>query len=161
MTLVFFASQGKNMELAQRIGDELMSQSKQFELIDLVGLELPLYDERQEEKYKPSEKLEVVLSKMKASSSQVFIAPEYNGSVPPVLNNFIAWTSRASKDWRECFNEKKCLIATHSGGGGAHVLMSMRSQFSFIGMNVLGRQLLTNYNKELSEESLKASVRQL
>ena len=161
MTLVFFASQGKNKELAQRIGDELMSQSKQFELIDLVDLELPLYDERQEEKYKLSEKLEVVLSKMKASSSQVFIAPEYNGSIPPVLNNFIAWTSRASKDWRECFNEKKCLIATHSGGGGAHVLMSMRSQFSFIGMNVLGRQLLTNYNKELSEESLKASVRQL
>ena len=161
MILVFFASQGKNKELAYKIGDELSAQNKQCELIDLVDLQLPLYDERQEENYEPSNNLMEVLFKMKTSTSQVYIAPEYNGSVPPVLNNFIAWTSRASKDWRECFNEKKCLIATHSGGGGAHVLMSMRSQFSFIGMNVLGRQLLTNYNKELSVESLKASVRQL
>ena len=161
MILVFFASQGKNKELAHKIGNELIAQNKQFELIDLVDLQLPLYDERQEENYEISNNLREVLSKMKTSTSQVYIAPEYNGSIPPVLNNFIAWTSRASKDWHECFNEKKCLIATHSGGGGAHVLMSMRSQFSFIGMIVLGRQLLTNYNKELSEESLKASVRQL
>ena len=161
MILVFFASQGKNKELAHKIGDELSAQSKQFELIDLVGLQLPLYDERQEESYEISNNLREVLSKMKTSTSQVYIAPEYNGSVPPVLNNFIAWTSRASKDWRECFNEKIMFNCYSLWRRWYPCSMSMRSQFSFIGMNVFGRQLLTNYNKELSEESLKSSVRQL
>ena len=119
MILVFYASQGKNKELATLIGDELGRQNKQYELIDLVRLNLPLYSTELENEAEQTVDLSVLLQKMSKSVSQVYLAPEYNGSVPPVLNNFIAWVSRSSSDWRESFNEKQCLIGTHSGGGGA------------------------------------------
>ena len=161
MILVFFASQGKNKDLAHKVVEELARQGKQYELIDLVGINLPLYSTEFENGEERPSDLSELLKKMSDSSSQVYLAPEYNGSVPPVLNNFIAWVSRSSSDWRESFNEKKCLIGTHSGGGGAHVLMAMRQQFSFIGMNVLGRQILTNYSKDLTSETLQSVCRQL
>ena len=69
-----------------------------------------------------------------------FVAPEYNGNVPPSFANFLAFCSKSSKDWRELFNTKKAVVA-HSGGGGAHVLMHMRMQLSFIGMMLSGAKL--------------------
>ena len=161
MILIFNVSQGKNKELSSQLARELDQQGKQYKLIDLINLNLPLYCSENEEELSSKFDLSVLLSQMKTSKTQVYLAPEYNGSMPPVLNNFIAWVSRSSSDWRECFNEKKCLIGTHSGGGGAHVLMAMRQQFSYIGMNVLGRQVLTNYNKDLNQETLESVCRQL
>ena len=69
--------------------------------------------------------------------------------------------SRSGEDWRDVFNGKSALIATHSGGGGAHVLMAMRHQLSYVGMNVLGRQLLTNYGKQLNDESAIECIKML
>jgi len=108
-----------------------------------------------------SEKFSNALTVLKSANSMVFVAPEYNGNVPPSFTNFLAFCSRSSKDWRELFNTKKAIVATHSGGGGAHVLMHMRMQLSFIGMNVVGREILTNYNKPVTPESLTAVVDQL
>ena len=31
-------------------------------------------------------------------------APEYNGSIPPILSNFIAWLSISGADFRNFFN---------------------------------------------------------
>ena len=59
------------------------------------------------------------------------------------------------------YSTPKAVVATHSGGGGSHVLMHMRMQLSFIGMNVVGREILTNYNKPVNSESLTAVVDQL
>jgi NAD(P)H-dependent FMN reductase len=91
----------------------------------------------------------------------IFISPEYNGSTPPVFTNSLAWVSRTGKEWRGIFNRKTAVIATHSGSGGAHVLMSMRLQLSYLGMNVLGRQILTHYTKELNQETLMDILDQL
>jgi hypothetical protein len=53
------------------------------------------------------------------------------------------------------------LIATHSGGGGSHVLMNMRIQLSLLGVNVMGRQILTHKTKDLNHESMVAVLEQL
>ena len=156
---ILTASQGKNAELGQKI-KEVAEKNFKCELVDLVELNLPLYSEDKEEKGIPK-KAKDLSDSLSESEGLVFIAPEYNGSVPPSLNNAICWISRSGKNWREAFNGKTTLIATHSGGGGHHVLMAMRQQLSFLGANVLGRQLLTNYNKELNIDSLNQCLAQM
>ena len=91
-----------------------------------------------------------------AVTSFAFVAPEYNGSIPPTLSNAIAWLSVGTEDFRELFNGKGAAIATHSGGGGQKVLVAMRLQLSHLGVNVLGRELLTSSQRELNEDSARA-----
>ena len=159
--VIFSASEQKNLELAGQINQQLSSMDVQTELINILDLELPLYSSRADAKYKVEELLASVLPKISEATALVFVAPEYNGSTPPAFNNFLAWLSRSSKDWREHLNGKHAAIATFSAGGGIHVLSAMRSQLSFIGMNVLGRQIHTTFAKPLEQASLEAVCREL
>ena len=81
--------------------------------------------------------------------------------MPAVLNNAMAWTSRATDSWRDAFEEKVLALATHSGGGGSKVLQAMRIQFQHLGANVLAREILTTYEKPLNEDSVKNIVAQI
>lgn len=156
--LIVTASEIKNLELANKFREYFENQhSRKVDIINLVELELPLYSSRTEDKFRGEDLLAEHLPHLENASGFVFIAPEYNGSTPPVFNNFLAWLSRSHKDWRKFLNGKPAAMATFSGGGGFNVLLAMRTQLSFIGMNVLGRQILTHSNKDLDEKSL-ASV---
>lgn len=128
------------------------------QLIDLVKMDLPLYSPKSQSELGIPQIILDTVESFKTIKSFIAVAPEYNGSLPPTLNNLLAWMSVSTKDWREAFNGKACLLATHSGSGGLHALMAMRQQFSYIGSNVLGRQIHTHYKKELNEESAKASL---
>ena len=96
-----------------------------------------------------------------ASNGYVFLAPEYNGGIPPIFTNFLAWVSRSSKDWRECFNGKTGIIGTFSGGGSGYILSALRMQLSYIGMNILGRQVLTHAAKPMDEQFVLLTCEQL
>ena len=157
---VVVASHEKNLELAQQISAEVNSHQMKSKIFNLFDYDLPLYDPKSEESM-DNKLITPLFNVLQQSQAMVFVAPEYNGCVPPVFNNSIAWISRYSKQWREVFNGKPAVIATHSGGGGAYVLMHMRMQLSYIGMNVIGRQLLTNSDKPLNQKSLTAVVEQL
>ena len=158
---IITASELKNLDLAQKFKESFLSLDVNVSLINLVELELPLYTSRAEQKYKGDELLKNELPDIMAADGFVFIAPEYNGSTPPVFNNFLAWLSRSSKDWRQYLNGKPAAIATFSGGGGFNVLLAMRTQLAFIGMNVLGRQVLTHSNKALDDKTLQAVTNEL
>jgi len=158
--IVLTATNGNNKKLAEVILSEAKEKGFDGECISLVDLNLPLYSTEAEEKGIP-EKAKELADKLMNSNSIALVAPEYNGSIPPCVNNAIAWISRSGEDWRSSFNGKSALIATHSGGGGTHALMSMRQQLSYLGVNVLGRQLLTSYSKELNVESLRDCLNQL
>lgn len=159
--VIITASEIKNLDLAQKFLQSLESLDANVSLINLVELDLPLYTSRTDAKFKGEDLLHNELPLMSAANGFIFIAPEYNGSTPPVFNNFLAWLSRSSKDWRHFLNAKPAAIATFSGGGGFNVLMSMRTQLAFIGMNVLGRQILTHSNKALDDKSLIAVTSEL
>lgn len=159
--LIITASEMKNMELAREFQTELDNRKIPHHLINLVELNLPLYTSRSEAQYKGEELLKNELPHLKAATGFIFISPEYNGGTPPVFNNFLAWVSRSSSDWREFLNSKPALIATFSGGGGFNVLQAMRTQLAFIGMNVMGRQILTHRNKLLDPASLQAVTTEL
>lgn len=151
---IVVASTGKNLELAQKI--EASAKSKGFEpkIYDIVKMGLPLYSSEEQEANASPKAITDILSELQETERFFFIAPEYNGGLPPTFTNFFAWASTATKDWRESFNGKTAVIGTHSGGGGLHALMAMRIQLSYVGMNVMGRQLHTHFSKELNQEAL-------
>lgn len=157
---ILVASSGNNKKLGNDLEKIALEAGSKVENINLVDLDLPLYSTIKEKEGVPDLAIKLKES-IKNANSLIVVAPEYNGSLPPVLNNAIAWVSRAGEDWREAFNGKTALIATHSGGGGLHVLMAMRQQLSYLGMNVLGRQIHTHYKKELSLDSAESCLKQL
>jgi NAD(P)H-dependent FMN reductase len=160
MIYILVSSQKKNLELANLFQKYLVYGGSKTEIIDLVSLELPLYSSKCENE-KPPQTVFDISKKLEKATALIFLAPEYNGSIPPVFNNFIAWISRLGTDWRASFNGKPALIGTHSGGGGGQVLMAMRMQLSFIGVNVIGRQILTHKGKDLNHESMVVCLEQL
>lgn len=152
------ASNGKNLILAQKFEATLKELGAQSQILDLVNLELPLYSPKSSQK---GAELLAPLQKELQADAFVFIGPEYNGGIPPVMTNFLAWASTSSKEWRLHFNAKKAAIATHSGGDGMFFLTALRLQLSYIGMTVVGRQLSVNDRKEADLKSLTDICHQL
>jgi chromate reductase len=157
--LIITASNGHNLKLAKSFKDKYQELDAKAAIIDLVDLDLPLYSPKTEQELGVPAKLAPILDQVDAADGLVFCAPEYNGGVPPTLTNFIAWTSRADKDWRKFFNGKTAVIASFSGSGGINVLNSMRVQLSYIGCNVVGRHIQTHMKQPLKPEDLDALAR--
>jgi NAD(P)H-dependent FMN reductase len=84
----------------------------------------------------------------------VICAPEYNGSIPPVLTSAIAWLSVQGDDFRTLFNGRPVVIATHSGGGGQGVMTALRLQLAHLGAHVVGRQLVSSTTNKAKDESI-------
>ena len=158
---ILVASSNNNLKLGQKLAQMAKDKGVQVEFIDLVSLNLPLYNTIEEEKNGIPKEAKELAQKILSLNAFIVVAPEYNGVMPPVLNNAIAWTSRATEDWRDAFNEKFVGIATHSGGGGAKVLQAMRIQFQHLGANILAREILTSYDKPLNEEVANNMISQL
>jgi chromate reductase, NAD(P)H dehydrogenase (quinone) len=158
---ILVASVNNNLKLGQILAELAKEQDVETELINLVDLNLPLYSTVEEEKNGIPDAAKDLVQKIIELKSFIIVAPEYNGVMPAVLNNAIAWTSRATDDWREAFNEKFVGLATHSGGGGTKVLQAMRIQFQHLGANILAREILTSYEKSLNEDSAKNMISQL
>jgi NAD(P)H-dependent FMN reductase len=95
------------------------------------------------------------------SDALILLAPEYNGSIPPVITNAIAWMSVAGDDFRAAFNSRLAVVGTHSGGGGFKVLEAMRSQLNHLGMIVLPRTFQTSISKQQDPDSARAIFKQL
>ena len=97
---------------------------------------------------------------MVESSGIIFCAPEYNGSIPPIVTNFIAWVSMSTKYWRDAFNGKVALIGTFSGGAGGKFLSTMKLQLEHLGAIVMPRNIIVNNNTPLKPDSVKKILKQ-
>ena len=160
---IIVASNNNNLKLAQQLHEIAQEMGQNSQIINLVEEELPLYTSKVQKEQGIPEKVTALADVIIKTNAMIFVAPEYNGGIPPTLTNAIAWlsVSQEGDDWRSCFNGKSAVVATHSGGGGQHVLLAMRSQLSYIGMNVVGRQIITNYSKSLNPDSAKQIIEQL
>jgi chromate reductase, NAD(P)H dehydrogenase (quinone) len=151
---------GNNYSLALKI--QAIAKELEFnaEVINLEKYNFPLYSPTEEKKSVPTKATE--LSGIFGSSQiLVFLAPEYNGSIPPVLSNAISWVTRSGKDWRQAFNGKLAIVGTYSGGGGLKVTQAMRSQLEHLGVIVHPRPILTNGGKEFNEKSANSILSDL
>jgi len=158
---ILVASAGNNRKLGDKLQELASEQNVETEVINLVDLDLPLYSTVEEERSGIPDTAKDLAEQILALKAFIIVAPEYNGVMPPVLNNAMAWTSRSTDSWRDAFNEKIVGLATHSGGGGAKGLQAMRIMYQHLGANILARELLTTYEKPLSEKSAKVMIDQL
>ena len=152
------ATNDKNLELANSLNallNEIIEKEDAENISDVISLEslsLPLFSMEA----KPDDLvLDDLVSKLSKARGFIFCAPEYNGGVPPVLSNALTWVSVRTKDWRQAFNGKFAVIATHSGGDGYRFLTAFRSQLEYLGVNIYSRNIAVSNNSPLNKDRAK------
>ena len=160
--LFLSATNNNNLKLAQQLAEIALSQNIDTEIVALEPFRLPLYSpEMEAEMGKVPDIVCDLVNKIKEADALIFLAPEYNGSIPPVVTNTICWISRTEDDWRSAFNGKPMVVGTHSGGAGFKVLENMRSMLNHLGALVIARTFATNYQKAQNPDSARAIFYQL
>ncbi|TNF02626.1 MAG: NADPH-dependent oxidoreductase [Deltaproteobacteria bacterium] len=154
---IISATSGNNLKLAKELQKVVTNAGAKPVLVNLEEYPMPVYTPPQEKSGVP-EKAAELTEILSNSQGMIFCAPEYNGSIPPIVNNAIAWVSRTGSDWRGAFNDKVAVVGTHSGGGGLKVCQAMRQQLEHVGCTVLARPIITNNQKELNPESADTIV---
>lgn len=154
--VIISGSNNRNLEVANEFARYFSKQNVDSIVVDLISLDLPMYTPIEEEKGIPEKILEQK-DLFNEALGFVFASPEYNGGVPPVVTNLIAWISRSGdENWRSVFNGKPAALATFSGSGGVQLLMSLRMQLSYLGMNTIGRQVRATYKEDLRIKDIEA-----
>jgi NAD(P)H-dependent FMN reductase len=158
--LVIAASNGENLKLAERFAAAARQQGQSAVVLDLTAIDLPLFTPRALAAGTPPV-LAALQAGLAAAPRWVICAPEYNGSIPPVLTSAIAWLSVQGDDFRALFNGRPVAIATHSGGGGHTVLTALRLQLAHLGAHVVGRQLVSNSSHPAKDDSIADLIARL
>lgn len=160
MYIIFESSLYKNVELSKHIQEYLDEFGYEYEVINLVKLDVTMYDSYKEEHDGIPKKIQELAKKMQSANGYIFVSPEYNYCIPPVQINVIAWLSRIGDDFRKLFINKYIQLASHSGVGGHDACNAMRIQFSRLGAIVLPREIISTYQKEVDLQSAKRIIKQ-
>ena len=158
--LVIAASNGENLKLAGRFAAAAEAQGLSAAVLDLTALELPLFTPPALKAGTPAA-LAGLQRHLAESPRWVICAPEYNGSIPPVLTSAIAWLSVQGDDFRALFNGRPIAIASHSGGGGHTLMAALRLQLAHLGAHVVGRQLVSTAHSPAKDTSIDDLLRRL
>jgi|TARA_B110000438_G_C15412969_1_gene478441 chromate reductase len=147
--LIVSATKSKNYTLGEEISGLLKAD---HEMISLEDYPLPLFvpgGEKADEAI-----ISELVSKFENVDGFIFCAPEYNAGIPPILTNAITWISVSTKNWRDVFDNKKALIASHSGSGANAFLSSFQAQLEYMGCTVYHRKISVHRNAEFNPESV-------
>lgn len=167
-----------NVRLAAAIARELAAAHVDVTRLSLADHVLPLYDGDVE--YRSGVPREAVNLKrlIGLQHGAVFVGPEYNASVSPLLKNAIDWISRVrerSEDRGDVFRKRAFAIASASkkAGGGLHGLIALRQALTLgCGAHVIPAQLavanadeafgeLDDLKNEADAENLRLMTAQL
>ena len=159
--IIISASCGKNLELSQIFQEKSNEFDINAEILDLTSLDIPLFNPRIHTKENIPVEIKEIKKKLFSIEKWIICAPEYNGSIPPILTNFIAWLSVSGDDFRNLFNGQPIAIATFSGGVGLELLTSLRIQLVHLGSQVLGRQLLSSFSKPVDIKTIEDILQRL
>ena len=147
--LIVSATKSKNYTLGEEISGLL---NEDHEMISLEDYPLPLFVPGGEKA--DDAVIAELVSKFENVDGFIFCAPEYNAGIPPILTNAITWISVSTKNWRDVFNNKKALIASHSGSGAHAFLSSFQTQLEYMGCTVYHRKISVHRNAEFNPESV-------
>ena len=159
--IIITASCGKNLQLSEKFLEKSNELKLSSEILDLTTLDIPLFNPRIHSKDNIPKEIEKLKKKLFKIKRWVICAPEYNGSIPPILSNFIAWLSISGDDFRNLFNGRPIAIATFSGGIGLELRTSLRIQLVHLGSQVLGRKLLSSYSKPIDTKTIEDIIQRL
>ncbi|MBI44706.1 MAG: NADPH-dependent FMN reductase [Candidatus Marinimicrobia bacterium] len=151
-----------NYKLSEEIRDILIDLGTHPSLLSLENYMFPLYTDKvfKEKKDEYRETVLSLINEMQESKGLIFCAPEYNGSIPPIVSNAISWISVSGEDWRGSFIDKIALIGTHSGGGGDKFFRSMKIQLEHLGSVVMPRPITVNNSSPLKKDSAEKILKQ-
>jgi chromate reductase, NAD(P)H dehydrogenase (quinone) len=132
-----------------RAAAELMPEDARLEIFDLDGI--PGYNQDLES-MRP-QKVTEFKAKIRAADAILIVTPEYNYSIPGVLNNAIDWASRPLTD--NSFQGKPVAIMSASTGmlGGARAQYHLRQTFVFLDIRSINKPevIVTFANQKFDE----------
>lgn len=158
--LIISATSNNNLHLAENIKSLADNENINTELINLENYSLPLYTPEIYQNGVP-ENVHSLIDQFQKTDAFIVCAPEYNGSIPPIITNVIAWITVSTNQWREVFSGKVGLIATHSAGSGQNFLRSMRIQLEHLGVIVLPRTIAVTNHTGFNSDSSRSKIKQL
>ena len=160
--LIVSATLKTNFVLANDLDKMIKVNNVNSQLISLEEYMFPIFTEEifKSKKEKYIEKITELTKLFIDSDGIVICAPEYNGSIPPILINTIAWISMSTKYWRDAFNNKVTLISTSSGGLANKFLLSLRMQLEHLGAIVMPRSISVTESNPLNFVSANKILKQ-
>ena len=88
--LMITATSGTNLELAERFADVARDKGHHADIVDLAAMDLPMFTVARSSDPEQSPDVSELTEQMIDADAWIVVAPEYNGSFPPTLNNAIA-----------------------------------------------------------------------
>lgn len=147
-----------NCKLANVAYKFAKTQNVDAEYIDLADFEMPLFNEDDEAKDGIPETALRLKQKFIDADGYYISAPEYNGSITPLLKNTLDWLSRASEENEaplSAYSNKAAAICSASPGGfgGMRALVPLRLLLSNLGVNMVGKQLAISAAHDAFDEA--------
>ena len=152
---IISATSSTNYDLSKKIFKILNDLDISSEIINAEDYRLPLFiaSEYENKKKENFNIIDELTNKFIGSSGLIICSPEYNGSIPPIITNMIAWISVSTDHWRDGFNKKVSLIAASSSGDAAKYHIAMKNQLEHLGSVVMPRGIHISQSNPFSEES--------
>ena len=149
------------------------SAGAEVEVLDFIDYPMPLMDEDYETLNGIPENALLFKKKLLESDGLLISAPEYNGSITPLLSNALDWASRAgSSDEKplSAYRNKTAVLMSASPGsfGGMRGLVPLRMLLGNLGITVIPEYKCVpsaynafNEDGSLSDPQLQAAVKNL
>ena len=157
--ILFISATGNtNYTLAKELASYINREIYNVEIVNLENFNLPLFlpSSFKVDKEKHSKKIIELTNIMVSSDGFILCAPEYNGNIPPVVSNAIAWISTSTDYWKDAFKGKNFFIASSSGGDAQKFQISMENQIIHLGGIVFNKKIIINSkNKNNTSNSKK------
>lgn len=130
-----------NTKLANTIGRQVEADGANATVISLADYPMPLYDGDLEAEKGIPENAKKLATLMNAHQGVVFVCPEFNASITPLLKNTMDWLSRDIG--RKPYADRVFALASCSPGGlgGIRGLSHMRDVLVNVGGETLVTQL--------------------
>ena len=133
------------------------------DLVDPADFRLPLYDAELEESQGLPANAKALKAKFLAADAILFVSPEYNSSITPLMKNVLDWVSRPETEDEPdlaAYRGKVAGLLSASPGklGGLRGLVHLRSILGNIGVLVVPKQfsLVAAYDKFDDSGALKS-----
>lgn len=153
-----------NKKLAAVAAKLLTEAGAEVDLMDPADIRMPLFDQDLEDAEGLPAPAKVLKEKFLANDAILFVSPEYNSSITPLMKNMIDWVSRSESDDEPslaAYRGKVAGLLSASPGalGGLRGLVHLRSILGNIGVTVTPKQFsLTGASSKFADDgSLKDS----
>ncbi|MCW1925882.1 NAD(P)H-dependent oxidoreductase [Luteolibacter arcticus] len=149
-----------NCKLAAVAAQLATEAGAEVELIDSNDYELPLFNQDLEDAEGLPPAAKELKAKFTAADAIVFVSPEYNSSITPLMKNFIDWVSRTETDDEPSLSAYRgkvagLLSASPGALGGLRALVHLRSILGNIGVLVVPKQFALSGAPDKFDESGK------